>query len=92
MSHYPNDKELERIVEGVYELVDLHILNIKDSLLTDLIDNIAANYHFYGDEYSTEDLIIKFLSSKCVDAMSSKDLEDMAGFYKEKSEWNIHHL
>ena len=86
MSHYPNDQELERIVEGVYELVDLHILNIKDSLLTDLIDNIAETYHFYSDEYSTEDLIIKFLSSKCVDAMSSKDLEDMAGFYKEKSE------
>ena len=89
MSHYMTEENQQQIVD---EVCKVWKLPDRDDLLADCISFVDDNYEYYRgvleddllllsrSEFSTlvKDLVIKFLSSKCADAMSGADLEAMA--------------
>tara|TARA_R110000824_G_scaffold119970_1_gene274506 strand:+ start:3804 stop:4136 length:333 start_codon:yes stop_codon:yes gene_type:complete len=78
MSHYVNDTHMDRIVD---EVTDLWVLKEREDLLDDCIDYVADNYMSFSEEPYGADiplLVIKFLSTKAHDAISSTDLDVMA--------------
>ena len=67
-----SENRRQRIVDRVTEVWKLPD---RDDLLDDCIDYVAKNY---SHSYQIKDLIITFLLNKCVDALSTADLRDMA--------------
>ena len=72
MSNKGTEARTQRIVDDVS---DVWILTDRDDLLDDCISYVEDNYAY---SYEIKDLVIEYLSLKCVDAMSGADLEAMA--------------
>jgi len=88
MSNEGVEQHEQRIVDEVYEMVDDGVLKISESLLEDCLDYVSDNYMFYYEHPVGGDvpsLVIRFLSTQCLNAMSSKDLDDMAKHYGENT-------
>jgi len=82
MSSRGTDDNEQRIVDEVHEVWKL---TERDDLLDDCIDYVEDNYDYYHNVLEIKDLVIEFLSNKCVDALSTKDLESMARAEEERN-------
>jgi len=88
MSNEGIEQYEQQIVDEVHSMVDNDILNISDDLLEDCLNYVSDNYMFYYEHPVGGDvpsLVIRFLSTQCLNAMSSKELTKMAKHYEENT-------
>jgi len=88
MSNEGIEQYEQQIVDEVHSMVDNDILNISDDLLEDCLNYVSDNYMFYYEHPAGGDipsLVIRFLSTQCLNAMSSKELDTMAKHYEENT-------
>jgi hypothetical protein len=78
----------QKIVDEIYDMVQEEVLKIPDDLLEDCLNYVTDNYMFYYEHPVGGDIpsmVIRFLSTQCLNAMSSKELTKMAKHYEENT-------
>tara|TARA_R100000935_G_scaffold55123_1_gene84783 strand:- start:714 stop:986 length:273 start_codon:yes stop_codon:yes gene_type:complete len=88
MSNAGIERYEQRIVDEIYDMVDGRVLTLSADLLEDCLNYVQDNYMYYYEHPSGGDvpsLVIRFLSTQCLNTITNKELTEMAKHYEESS-------